>query len=54
MSNSVTLKLGDVVSIPSVGDMVVGSITEPRAHRFVVRLDKKFVPSVTIDIMTQS
>ncbi|MFJ2662633.1 hypothetical protein [Arthrobacter koreensis] len=48
--SSLTLKPFDVITLPGIGTKTVGSITQTGHDRYQLRLDEKFVESVTIDV----
>ena len=49
--SALTLKPGDLLDIPGIGTRVVGAINEARPGRYMVRLEAKFEPAITIDVV---
>lgn len=50
--SSITLKPGDVLDIPGIGTRLIGTIDQTKHDRYLIRLDAKFKPSVTISVDT--
>lgn len=48
--SAITLKPFDTITIPGVGTKVIGAIHQIRDNRYQIRLDEKFVESVSVDI----
>lgn len=49
--SALTLKSGDLISIPGLGTKVIGAIHQVSHDRYQIRLDEKFVESVRIEIV---
>lgn len=48
--SAITLMTGDVISIPGLGEKHIGAIHQSNHDRYQLRLDEKFVESVTVDV----
>lgn len=48
---ALTLKPFDTITIPGLGMKVVGAINQTGHDRYQLRLDEKFVESVTVDVV---
>jgi hypothetical protein len=49
--SALTLKAGDLITVPGLGTKTIGAINQVRHDRYQLRLDEKFVESVTADIV---
>jgi hypothetical protein len=49
--SAVTLKAGDLISIPGLGTKTIGVINQVDHDRYLIRLDEKFAESVDVDIV---
>lgn len=50
--SALTLKPGDVITIPGVGTRLIGAVDQIDFDRYRIRLDEKFVESLYVDIRT--
>jgi len=49
--SALTLKRGDVISIPGLGSKLIGAINQVSHDRYSIRLDEKFAPSVDVELV---
>jgi hypothetical protein len=52
--SAITLKAGDVMTLPGVGTKLVGAINQLDFDRYQIRLDEKFVESIVVDVRVQN
>jgi hypothetical protein len=49
--SAITLKHGDVISVPGIGTKIIGAIDQIRHDRYRLRLEEKFVAAVEVDVV---